>query len=312
MDGFFVKSTYLPAGMTAPVLKIEGLDKRFGAIQAVSDLSLEIPKGTVYGLLGPNGSGKTTTLGMVLGVIHASKGRYSWFGQDPSHEIRKRIGAILESPLFYPYLTGQQNLRLVAEIKGVSPDRIDGVLERVGLTERRHSRFSTYSLGMKQRLAIAAALLGDPEALVLDEPTNGLDPQGIHEMRQLIRDIAAEGVTIVLASHLLDEVEKVCSHVAVLRKGALLYSGEVDGLVSGASRMVLGAADLKGLRAALLNETGLEIVSEEGGRIFLDVTGVIDPAELNHRLMQAGITLSHLSLQKFSLEEQFLKLLSAT
>ena len=213
------------------ILKIENLYKNYGAVKAVKNVSLEIKKGNVYGILGPNGSGKSTTLGIVLNVVNKTSGEYSWFGGTmETHEALKKVGAIIERPNFYPYMTAEQNLKLVCKIKGTNYAKIDEKLEIVGLLDRKNSKFRTFSLGMKQRLAIASALLNDPEILILDEPTNGLDPQGIRQIRDIINLIASQGTTILLASHLLDEVEKVCSHVLILRKGEILYSGEVGGM----------------------------------------------------------------------------------
>jgi ABC-2 type transport system ATP-binding protein len=215
------------------VLKILNLTKKYGLLTAVSNLSFDIEKGSIYGILGPNGSGKSTTLGIVLNVVNKTSGGFSWFGGElTTHQALKKVGAIIERPNFYPYMTAYQNLKLVCKIKGISYDNIEKTLETVGLIDRIDSKFSTFSLGMKQRLAIASALLNDPEILILDEPTNGLDPQGIHQIREIIKEIAQNGTTILLASHLLDEVEKVCTHVVVLRKGVNLYSGRVDELIS--------------------------------------------------------------------------------
>ena len=211
------------------ILSLKNLDKKYGPVHAVNNLTFDIQKGNVYGILGPNGSGKSTTLGIILNVVNRTSGEFSWFnGSLSTHEALKKVGAIIERPNFYPYMTATQNLKLICKIKGVPTDKIDEKLKTVNLYERRNSKFKTFSLGMKQRLAIASALLNDPEILILDEPTNGLDPQGIHEIRQIIKGIAKNGTTILLASHLLDEVEKVCSHVVVIRKGVKLYAGRVD------------------------------------------------------------------------------------
>ncbi|MFT5257977.1 MAG: ABC-2 type transport system ATP-binding protein, partial [Arenicella sp.] len=211
------------------ILSLKNLDKKYGAVHAVNNLSFDIQKGNVYGILGPNGSGKSTTLGIILNVVNKNSGEFSWFdGKLSTHEALKKVGAIIERPNFYPYMTAVQNLKLICTIKEISTEKIDEKLKSVNLYDRKNSKFSTFSLGMKQRLAIASALLNDPEVLILDEPTNGLDPQGIHEIRQIITKIASRGTTILLASHLLDEVEKVCSHVVVIREGIKLYSGRVD------------------------------------------------------------------------------------
>ena len=209
------------------ILTVNNLTKKFGNLIAVKNLSFTIEKGNVYGILGPNGSGKSTTLGIVLNVVNKTSGQFSWFdGNTSTHEALKKVGAIIERPNFYPYMTATQNLKLVCKIKEVGEDKVFEKLDLVGLLDRKDSKFRTYSLGMKQRLAIASALLNDPEILILDEPTNGLDPQGIHQIREIIQKIAAQGTTILLASHLLDEVEKVCSHVVILRKGEKLYAGQ--------------------------------------------------------------------------------------
>jgi ABC-2 type transport system ATP-binding protein len=290
------------------VLSIQHLRKQYGKVLAVNDLSLNIPKGTIYGILGPNGSGKTTTLGMVLDVVNPTGGKFEWFGEKATKESRKRIGAILEAPLFYPYLTGFNNMVVAAKIKDASPDEIEPLLKLVGLLDRKDSPFKTYSLGMKQRLAIAAALLRKPEVLILDEPTNGLDPQGIAEIRGLIKEIANSGVTILLASHLLDEVEKVCTHVAVLQKGNLLYSGPVDQLKPGQSFFELQAQDMQGLKSALEMMQGAQNIKLENGKLQVSFQEEIAPEQLNAQLHQQGISLSHLVLRKSTLEEQFLEI----
>lgn len=294
------------------VLEIQQLTKRYGKLTAVNGLNLEVKKGTVFGILGPNGSGKTTTLGMLLGVLNADEGSFKWFGESPSKQQRKRIGAILETPNFYPYLNAERNLTIIAEIKGAPKSRIDVVLKRVGLLERKKDRFKTYSLGMKQRLAIAAALLNEPEILVLDEPTNGLDPQGIVEIRSLITSIAQEGVTILLASHLLDEVEKVCSDVAVLKYGNLLFAGKVDQIAGGKDTTLveLKAADMTGLKQALETYPGLKAINTNAGLLELSLEGNPNSEDLNRFLFEKGIILSHLNMRRMSLEQNFLELTS--
>src|SRR3984957_16894920 len=223
------------------ILSIRSISKFYGRIRALHNVSFDVPPGSVFGVLGPNGSGKTTLLGIVMDVLKASGGSYSWFGQPASEKQRQRIGTLLETPNFYHYLSGEKNLRIAAAIKGKGEADIPRVLEAVKLTERKDSKFSTYSLGMKQRLAIASCLLGDPTVLVFDEPTNGLDPVGIAETRELIRDLAREGKTIVLASHLLDEVEKVCTHVAILQRGQLLTAGNVNEVLVNEDFIEVGA-----------------------------------------------------------------------
>lgn len=290
------------------ILSLNNLHKKFGRIHAVNDLSFDIQKGNVYGILGPNGSGKSTTLGIILNVVNKTSGNFSWFdGKLSTHEALKRVGAIIERPNFYPYMTAVQNLQLVCKIKGISFDKIDQKLQQVNLYERRNSKFKTFSLGMKQRLAIASALLNDPEILILDEPTNGLDPQGIHEIRSIIKNIASDGTTILLASHLLDEVEKVCSHVVVIRNGIKLYSGRVDEMSSS-----FGVIEIKTessnteLFQVLKDYEGIESTSEEDGKIFLKLNKDISSAEMNKYLMQKNIILSHLVKKLPTLEQQFL------
>ncbi len=292
------------------ILSIKNLHKKFGKIHAVNDLSFDILKGNVYGILGPNGSGKSTTLGIILNVVNRSSGSFSWFdGNISTHEALKKVGAIIERPNFYPYMSAIQNLQLVCRIKGISFDKIDQKLKEVNLYERRNSKFKTFSLGMKQRLAIASALLNDPEILILDEPTNGLDPQGIHEIRSIIKNIAANGTTILLASHLLDEVEKVCSHVVVIRNGIKLYSGRVDEMTSSFGVIEIATKSSKTeLFQVLKGYDGIESVSEEDAKIFLKLNKDISSAEMNQYLMQNNIVLSHLVKRLPTLEQQFLTL----
>lgn len=291
------------------ILSIKNLHKRYGKLQAVKNVSLEIQKGNVYGILGPNGSGKSTTLGIVLNVVNKTSGEYSWFGGTmQTHEALKKVGAIIERPNFYPYMTAKENLELVCKIKGISYNKVQEKLEVVGLYDRKDSKFNTFSLGMKQRLAIASALLNDPEILILDEPTNGLDPQGIHQIRDIIRLIASQGTTILLASHLLDEVEKVCSHVLVLRKGEILYSGTVEGMSTNNGFIELQANDNTALITALQNHPNITKIEEEEGKVLIYSNTNIDPSELNKFLVEKSIYLNHLAKRKNSLEAQFLQL----
>jgi ABC-2 type transport system ATP-binding protein len=294
------------------VLEIRQLTKRYGKLTAVNGLNLEVKKGSIFGILGPNGSGKTTTLGMLLGVLKADEGYFKWFGQSPSKMQRRRIGAILETPNFYPYLNAEHNLKIIAEIKGAPKSRIDLVLDRVGLLERKRDRFKTYSLGMKQRLAIAAALLNEPEILVLDEPTNGLDPQGIADIRALIKSIAEEDVTILLASHLLDEVEKVCTDVAVLKRGNLLFAGKVDQIAGDkkSTLIELKASDMEALITAVESYPGFQAINRQPGMLELILEGNADSEALNRFLFEKGIAVSHLNLRRMSLEQNFLELTS--
>lgn len=292
------------------ILSLNRLHKKFGKIHAVNDLSFDIHKGNVYGILGPNGSGKSTTLGIILNVVNKTEGSFSWFdGNLSTHQALKKVGAIIERPNFYPYMSAKQNLQLVCRIKEVSFDKIDEKLKEVNLYERRNSKFKTFSLGMKQRLAIASALLNDPEILILDEPTNGLDPQGIHEIRSIIKNIAANGTTILLASHLLDEVEKVCTHVVVIRNGIKLYSGRVDEITSTFGVIELSTNSPKiELFKALKDYDGIESISEEEHKIFLKLNEDVSSEDLNRYLMQHNIVLSHLVKRRPTLEQQFLSL----
>ena len=290
-------------------LTINNLTKKFGPITAVKDLSFTIEKGNVYGILGPNGSGKSTTLGVVLNVVNKTSGEYHWFdGSDSTHNALKKVGAIIERPNFYPYMTAIQNLNLVCRIKGVSSDKIFEKLELVGLLERAHSKFSTFSLGMKQRLAIASALMNDPEILILDEPTNGLDPQGIHQIREIIKKIAKSGTTILLASHLLDEVEKVCTHVVILRKGISLYSGSVDGMNASHGFIIMQSENLDRLTEAVEELNVFTNIKREGDTIIAYLKSPMDASEVNKALFEKGISLSRLEKRKESLEEQFLEI----
>lgn len=292
-----------------PILTIKNLTKKFGYLTAVKNLSFTINKGNVYGILGPNGSGKSTTLGIVLNVVNKTEGSFDWFdGNTSTHDALKKVGAIIERPNFYPYMSAQQNLKLVCKIKGVDYSKIDEKLAIVGLLERKNSKFRTYSLGMKQRLAIASALLNDPEILILDEPTNGLDPQGIHQIREIITDIAAKGTTILLASHLLDEVEKVCSHVVVLRKGEKLYSGRVDEMISSFGFFELKCNNQDQLISFLKNNDAFGNIKTQGQLVTAFLNEPMNSEDFNKTLFENGIILTHLVQRKASLEEQFLQL----
>ena len=292
------------------ILKITNLNKIFNKhLHAVKNVSFEIKKGNVYGILGPNGSGKSTTLGIVLNVVNKTSGDFEWFGgKSNTHDALKKVGAIIERPNFYPYMTAKENLELVCKIKGTSLSKVDEKLELVGLLERKNDKFRTYSLGMKQRLAIASALLNDPEILILDEPTNGLDPQGIRQIRDIIRIIASQGTTILLASHLLDEVEKVCSHVVVLRKGEMLYQGSVHDMIENNSFFELKSDDKEQLKLALQNNPSVEKIEEEEGKVLVYLKQDIAAKDLNSYLFEQKIVLEHLVKRKNSLEEQFLEL----
>lgn len=295
------------------ILRLENLTKKYGPITAVKDLSFSIEKGNVYGILGPNGSGKSTTLGIVLNVVNKTSGDFQWFdGSQTTHQALKKVGAIIERPNFYPYMTASQNLKLVCKIKDVSPDKIEEKLELVGLLDRKNSKFRTFSLGMKQRLAIASALLNDPEILILDEPTNGLDPQGIHQIREIIHKIASTGTTILLASHLLDEVEKVCTHVVIIRKGEKLYSGPVDQMNASFGFFELKAADPIKLQTLLETHPSIGNLVQKGEIFTAFLDEPLESEDLNSYLFENGLVLSQLIKRKESLEEQFLQLTNQT
>lgn len=292
------------------ILSLKNLDKKYGSVHAVNNLSFDIKKGDIYGILGPNGSGKSTTLGIILNVVNKSSGNFSWFnGKLSTHEALKKVGAIIERPNFYPYMTAVQNLKLICKIKEISTEIIDEKLKTVNLYERKNSKFSTFSLGMKQRLAIASALLNDPEILILDEPTNGLDPQGIHEIRQIITEIASKGTTILLASHLLDEVEKICSHVIVIRNGIKLYGGSVDEMTASKGFLELKIEkDEEKLLAALELHPSVKKVVKNREIIIAALRDDISATEMNTFLFEKGLFLSHLVKRMPSLEQQFLDL----
>ena len=291
------------------VLSLQNISKFYGKIHALNNVSFEIPPGSVFGILGPNGSGKTTLLGIIMDVLKASGGSYLWFGKPGSEEQRQQIGTLLETPNFYHYLSGERNLKITAEIKQRGKDDIQQVLERVKLSQRKNSKFSTYSLGMKQRLALAGALLGNPSVLVLDEPTNGLDPVGIAETRELIKQLAQEGKTIILASHLLDEVEKVCTHVAILQKGRLLTTGHVDEVLINEDVVELAASDNNQLLALMQNYNGARIIkqTDDAVQLFFE-NGSANLEAVNRFCFEKGIVLKHLRLKKKSLETKFFEL----
>ena len=292
------------------ILTVEGLSKSYGAVKALLNLSITVHKGDVFGILGPNGSGKTTTLGIVLGVTNASTGSYSWFEQGNNHELRKKIGALLDKPNFYPHLNGFQNLKLVADIKDVKNSKIKEKLEFAGIAKSANRKFITYSTGMKQRLALASTLLGDPEVLVLDEPTNGLDPEGIADVRQLIQKIANEGITVIMASHLLDEVQKVCTHVAVLKSGNKLFEGNVQSLLTGDQGIEIGSDNLDKLEVVLSDFEGIESMEKKPGCYYIKLKHGYKSSELSAYLITNGVEITHFAHKSSSLEQEFLHLLS--
>jgi ABC-2 type transport system ATP-binding protein len=291
------------------ILTVENLSKSYGSIQALKNVSFSVPEGTVFGILGPNGSGKTTTLGTIIDILKPTSGSYQLFDEAASAANRRRIGSLLETPNFYHYLSGKKNLEIAAAIKQHGKEDIDDVLETVDLTQRKNSKFSTYSLGMKQRLAIASCLLGNPNVLIFDEPTNGLDPVGIAEIRELIKELHRQGKTIIMASHLLDEVEKVCTHVAILKKGELITSGKVNEILSGEDIIEVAASDNKKLYEILIKMNADIKVIDEGFviKIFFP-PGKADLAAVNNYCFNNGVILNHLMLKRKSLEARFFEL----
>lgn len=289
-------------------LNISGLSKRYGNIQALDNLNLSIEKGNIYGLLGPNGSGKTTTLGIILGIIRAEKGSFTWFDGQYGDYYRHKIGAILETPNFYPYMNADENLDIIRHIKKSHEPHFDDLLELVGLIDRRQSKFSQYSLGMKQRLAIAATLVGDPEVLIFDEPTNGLDPQGIAEVRDILQRVAQKGKTVIMASHILDEVEKICSHVAILKNGRLLAQGPIGHIINKNTVLELGSMDNNRLLALLAQKFHILSHHVSGEHIEVSLPDEIPVAHISQYLSQNGIYVTHFVVRKTRLEEEFLSI----
>ncbi len=291
------------------ILTIENLSKSYGRIQALKNVSFTVPEGSVFGILGPNGSGKTTMLGTIMDILKPTSGTYKLFDEVPNELHRRRIGTLLETPNFYHYLSGVKNLEIAAEIKQHGKEDISRVLEIVDLTKRKDSKFNSYSLGMKQRLAIASCLLGNPNVLVFDEPTNGLDPVGIAEIRDLMKKLYSQGKTIIMASHLLDEVEKVCTHVAILKKGELVTTGNVNEILSNEDMVEVNSTDNEKL-FKVLNGMGNNIrVSKEASmvKVFFPV-GTADLASINNYCFTNGVVLNHLLLKKKSLEARFFEL----
>lgn len=290
------------------VLSVDQLTKYYGSLRALNQISFNIPEECIFGILGPNGSGKTTLLGIVTDVLKASSGTYRWFGQDNSPILRKRIGTLLETPNFFPYLSARDNLFINATIKNCDKHDVERVLDMTGLSERANSKFSTYSLGMKQRLALAAAMLKDPSVIVLDEPTNGLDPTGIADIRNIIQHMGQMGKTVIMASHLLDEVEKVCTHVAILKKGELLASGSVNEVLSNDPVIVVASADLQALEQVMMKFPGIKAVKNMKNSLQLTVAGNITNEQINQFCFEHHITLSRLQQMSRNLEHKFIEL----
>lgn len=291
------------------VLETKNLSKSYGSIKALQNLNLDIEEGTILGLLGPNGSGKTTTLGIILGILKYDAGNYEWFEGQFGEYHRLKIGAILETPNFYPYLNALDNLAIVSKIKQDDASNYDELLKLVELSERKLSKFSTYSLGMKQRLAIAAALIGNPSVLIFDEPTNGLDPQGIAEVRNIIKRIADTGKTVIMASHILDEVEKICSHVGIMRKGSLLASGRIGEILNNSKLAEFGANEIDKLKQCLAGMVGISIIKDNGKYIECAINNDVAAEDVNRYLINQGIYLNHLVVKKQRLEDEFLQII---
>ena len=291
------------------VLSVQALTKYYGRLCALNQVNFTVPSGSVFGILGPNGSGKTTLLGIVTDVLKPSGGHFTW--GDENHRMdRRHIGTLLETPNFYPYLSAYDNLYLQAAIRECASSDIDRVLRVVQLYDRRHTPFKTFSLGMKQRLAIAAALLGDPEIILLDEPTNGLDPVGIADIRSLIMEMGQNGKTVLIASHLLDEVEKVCSHVAILKQGQLLASGPVAEVLNKGSFVVVSASDVSQLEKCLIGCPGVEKFQNENGHFQVVLANGYSVEQLNTYCFAHEVVLNRLEERKQSLELKFLELTS--
>jgi ABC-2 type transport system ATP-binding protein len=298
-----------------PIIETAGLTKRFRKTLAVDGISFQVERGQVFGFLGPNGSGKTTTIGMLLGIITPTGGGFRLFGGDSPAEIhaaRQRIGATLETPNFYPYLSCRDNLRIAANVKGKGEADIDGVLEIVGLAKRRKTKFKACSLGMKQRLALAATMLGDPELIILDEPANGLDPEGMREIRHIIHDLADRGKTIFLSSHLLWEVERTCTHVAIIQLGQLIRQASVAEITAGTVSVGLrGGDDLSALETLVGEYPGAVSVRVHEDRVIAELEED-DFASLNRFVAGRGIYLSHLAREQRTLEDVFMEVTGAT
>lgn len=291
------------------ILELNNITKNYKTIRALNNVSFTVPEGSVFGILGPNGSGKTTMLGIILDILKPSSGSFNLMGKPANADVRKQVGTLLETPNFYHYLSGEKNLKIAAHIKGKGFNEIDNVLQKVNLYQRRQSKFNTFSLGMKQRLAIASCLLGDPKVLIFDEPTNGLDPNGIAEIRELIQNLAAEGRTIIMASHLLDEVEKVCTHVAIIKNGDLLTAGSVEEVLLTDEMVEVGAEDLSLLENVLQQMGGFTSVRRHNNYLqLLFASGHADAKTINQFCFQHNITLNHLQVKKKSLETKFLEL----
>lgn len=290
------------------VLRINQLCKNYGSIKALDGLNLTVEKGQIMGILGPNGSGKTTTLGLVLGILKPNSGSFEWFENQYEGDHRKHIGSILETPNFFPYLNADKNLDIIRQIKNAPPSNFDEELSLVRLKGRRKSNFRTYSLGMKQRLAIAATLIGNPEVVIFDEPTNGLDPEGIAEVRSILQNIASQGKTVIMASHILDEVEKICSHVTIIKKGKLLATGPVGSILSSDTTIEIASPDLDKLRAFLEQIIGINSITKNGNILECSADEKVEVEKITQYALDRGIPITHFVARKKKLEEEFLEI----
>ena len=309
VSNLWIDYVYFEKFFFVNILELNNITKHYKTVTALNDVSFTVPEGSVFGILGPNGSGKTTLLGIILDILKPSAGSFLLMGKPADAELRKQTGTLLETPNFYHYLSGEKNLAIAAHIKGKGFNQIDKVLQTVGLYQRKQSKFNTYSLGMKQRLAIASCLLGDPQVLIFDEPTNGLDPVGIAEIRELIQRLAGEGKTIIMASHLLDEVEKVCTHVAIIKTGNLLTAGAVDEVLVTDEIIEVSSSDMGALESVLQEMGGFTSIKKHNNVLQLFYSdGNANPAAINQYCFQKNIALNHLQFKKKSLETKFLEL----
>lgn len=290
------------------ILQINNLTKHYGRLLAVDGLNLSIAKGNVFGILGSNGSGKTTTLAIIMGVLKPDGGTFNWFENEPLQSAKLKIGALIEVPYFYPYLSAEKNLKIITEIKNIPISHIERVLRFTHLWERKNTHFEAFSFGMKQRLALASVMLGEPDVIVLDEPTNGLDPEGIAEIREIIKIEASQGKTIILASHILDEVEKVCTHVAVLKKGKLVTQGKVKDLISFGDKVIVATENMRTLYTILKASPLIKNIEQTENEFILTLTDGSVAADINRIAFENGIMLTKLSTRQKSLESQFLEL----
>jgi ABC-2 type transport system ATP-binding protein len=299
------------------IIKTNGLTKRFGSpskgILAIDDLNIEVQRSNIFGFLGPNASGKTTTIGMLLGLIKPTSGSIELFGQDTKQDLPsllRRTSSVLENSPFYPYLSGRNNLEVFARtMGGVKPERINKVLTTVGLKKRSKNKVKTYSLGMRQRLCIAMALLSDPELLILDEPTNGLDPEGIIEIRELIRSLGEEGKTIFLSSHLLHEVEQVCDHVAILNKGKVIAHGPVKELLRRSRMLRMRVSDTDAAVSMLMDIEWIKTIETDEDKVLFIEAPEDKYPDINERLVKKGIRVSEMTITEDTLEDFFLEVI---